>query len=88
MNDSPTPETDSVLIEVVVGSFPDGSTMTECVVDSDFARKLERQRDELLVQLESLKAWAKNWDSPFLDDPEFSWDTIDAAIANVKGGQP
>jgi hypothetical protein len=54
-------------------------------VTADFARKLERQRNELLVQLEELKEWAKNWDSPFIDDPAFSWEPIDAAIAKAKG---
>lgn len=40
---------------------------------------------DLLIQLETLKAWAKNWDSPFINDPEFSWEPIDAAIAKAKG---
>ena len=42
----PTPETDAATFEAVVGCYPDGSTATESVVDSNITRKLERERDE------------------------------------------
>lgn len=54
MNNSNTPETDAASFEAVVGSYPDGSTATESVVDSDFARKLERERNEAREELENI----------------------------------
>ncbi len=85
MADLPTPETDNAPKFYFGDNRP--SMETECV-SADFARNLERQRNELLGQLQNLKEWATNWDSPFIDDPEFSWEPIDAAIAKVKGAQP
>jgi len=42
---------------------------------------------ELLKALELLFSWVKNWDSPFMDDPEWPEDekTIIAAIKKAKG---
>ena len=68
-----TPETDAHLLG---GSYS---------FDASFARNLEHQRNkaidecialrqmarELRDALEDLYGWARNWDSPFMDDEQF-----------------
>jgi hypothetical protein len=53
--------------------------------------EIEKQRDELLAALELIYSWARNWDSEFMNDPE--WKDIDeprikALVAQVKGSAP
>lgn len=50
---------------------------------------LEKQRNELLAALECIYSWAHNWDSEFMNDPEWRdkdhpW--IQSVVAKVKGG--
>ena len=54
MIDLPTPETDAVAEKNIYG--------VACKVDVDFARKLERERDELQDALEhAVYAWESRW---------------------------
>ena len=82
---SDTPETD------------DNSYMVECtsvqnygiedpseVVDADFARKLERQRDELL---EVLKLCRPHMYEHASNTEDNAFDMLCAAIAKVEGGE-
>ena len=50
MNERPTPETDAAQFEFCVGYERDGSSKTELFVEYDFARRLERERDEAREQ--------------------------------------
>jgi hypothetical protein len=50
MSDRPTPETDNQIFE----AWDDEGHYIAWAVDADFARRLERERDELLKALESL----------------------------------
>ena len=48
----------------------------------------ERQRDELMTCLNLIYSWANNWDSEFMNDPDWidtDYPRIQAAIAKVKG---
>lgn len=59
MNNPPmsntTPRTDAAAFTAVMGSFPDGSTQTESVVDSDFARQLETELASVQLELGATK---------------------------------
>ena len=51
---------------------------------------LIKQRDELLACLELLYSWANNWDSEFMNDPDWKnrdFPRIQSAVASVKGQQ-
>jgi hypothetical protein len=59
------------------------------VVASGFARRLERQRDELIEALELLIQHHPRADWEGLTIAEtLAWDNAEAAIAAVKGGTP
>jgi hypothetical protein len=50
--------------------------------------KVTKQRDELLEALELLYRWANNWDSEFMNDPEWKnkdYPAIQTLVASVKG---
>jgi hypothetical protein len=55
------------------------------------ARKLidvAKQRDELLASIELIYSWANNWDSEFMNDPEWKnqdYPHIQSVVANAKG---
>ena len=49
--------------------------------------ELTEQRDELLEALQLIYTWANNWDSEFMNDPEWresDYPMIQAAIAKAK----
>ena len=58
---------------------------------ADLAKEVETlkaQRDELLEAVESIYSWAHNWDSEFMNDPEWTnhdFPKIQAIVANAKG---
>ena len=57
------------------------------VAMSDEIQKLKEQRDELLEALQLIYTWANNWDSEFMNDPEWresDYQKIQAAIAKAK----
>jgi hypothetical protein len=48
--------------------------------------QLREQRDELLEALQLIYSWANNWDSEFMNDPEWreaDYPKIQAAIAKA-----
>lgn len=58
-----------------------------CADAADRIEHLESERDELLACLNLIYSWANNWDSEFMNDPD--WKNIDypriqAAIAKVR----
>ena len=65
-------------------------TGTESAV-ADLQRQLvavTAERDELLACLNLIYSWANNWDSEFMNDPDWidtDYPRIQAAIAKVKG---
>jgi hypothetical protein len=77
MSDQQTPETDAAMQRCACGDY---------IVEPDFARKLERERDELLAALERVLASASP--NP-RDNPAMYpvWEFARAAIAAVKGGK-
>lgn len=49
--------------------------------------QLEKQRDELLAAIELIYSWANNWDSEFMNDPEWTdkdYPHIQSVIASAK----
>jgi len=49
--------------------------------------ELERQSDQLLECVELLYLWANNWDSEFMNDPEWKnndYPFIQSVVASVK----
>jgi hypothetical protein len=89
MSDRPTPETDDRAFHRDSGEYG----MVDYVVDADFARRLERQRDELLDALENIakQKILDEVEDPVCCDFEDGYTTCvevaRAAIAAVKGGQ-
>lgn len=50
--------------------------------------QLEAERDELMACLNLIYSWANNWDSEFMNDPDWintDYPRIQAAIAKLKG---
>jgi hypothetical protein len=82
----PTPETDAATFEAVVGCYPDGSTATESVVDSNITRKLERERDEARQQLEAMReAVVQLRDSLEVGkDSVETWDWCNTTLAKLQ----
>ena len=78
MNERDTPETDAQ-------GYGDGR---HPYVPTDFARRLERQRDELLEELGNIaRANPKKWDEEVRDQfQQWVQNRARAAIASVKGG--
>ena len=59
-----------------------------CADAADRIEELERERDELLACLNLIYSWAYNWDSEFMNDPDWidiDYPRIQAAIAKLKG---
>ena len=59
-----------------------------CADAADRIEELERERDELLACLNLIYSWANNWDSEFMNDPDWidtDYPRIQAAIAKLKG---
>lgn len=95
----PTPETDARTSQITVQSEDEycsvevtlnGEKYDGDIVDADFARNLERQRDELLEALDNL-AHDKPSDHALdhhLTFEKYARHTARAAIANVKGVKP
>ena len=61
----------------------------ECIDEAaDRIEQLEKERDELLACLNLIYSWANNWDSEFMNDPEWinkDGPRIKAAISKPKG---
>jgi len=61
----------------------------ECVDEAaDRIEQLESERDELMACLNLIYSWANNWDSEFMNDPDWintDYPRIQAAIAKLKG---
>ena len=54
---------------------------------ADRIEQLESERDELLACLNLIYSWANNWDSEFMNDPDWintDYPRIQAAIAKVR----
>jgi hypothetical protein len=81
MSDRPTPETDNQIFE----AWDDEGHYIAWVVDADFARRLERQRDELLEAIYAIdERFIDGCDT--YDDWKFMGQTARDIIAAVKGG--
>lgn len=82
MSDRPTPETGNQIFE----AWDDEGHYIAWVVDADFARRLERQRDELLEAIYAIdERFIDGCDT--YDDWQFMGQTARAAIAAAKGGE-
>ncbi len=58
-----------------------------CADAADRIEQLESERDELLACLNLIYSWANNWDSEFMNDPDWintDYPRIQAAIAKVR----
>ena len=58
-----------------------------CADAADRIEQLESERDELLACLNLIYSWANNWDSEFMNDPDWKntdYPRIQAAIAKVR----
>lgn len=66
------------------------NTLHKSAMDNLAAKltEAERQLDELMACLNLIYSWANNWDSEFMNDPDWintDYPRIQAAIAKVKG---
>ena len=66
------------------------NTLHKSAMDNLAAKltEAERQRDELMACLNLIYSWANNWDSEFMNDPEWinkDGPRIKAAISKPKG---
>ena len=55
---------------------------------ADRIEQLESERDELMACLNLIYSWANNWDSEFMNDPDWintDYPRIQAAISKLKG---
>lgn len=74
-----------------VRRLSDGQPFDAVVIADTVKRRtaqLEAERDELLACLNLLYSWANNWDSEFMNDPEWinkDGPRIKAAISKPKG---
>ena len=58
-----------------------------CADAADRIEQLESERDELLACLNLIYSWANNWDSEFMNDPDWintDYPRIQAAIDKVR----
>lgn len=58
-----------------------------CADAADRIEQLESERDELLACLNLIYSWANNWDSEFMNDPDWKntdYPRIESAIAKVR----
>ena len=66
-----------------------GFNLTVAAVEAaDRIEQLESERDELLACLNLIYSWANNWDSEFMNDPDWintDYPRIQAAISKPKG---
>jgi hypothetical protein len=85
MSDRPTPETDNQIFE----AWDDEGHYIAWVVDADFARCLERQRDELLETLEMVEIYLveRGIETRGTIGRTLVLPRIRDAIAAVKGGE-
>ena len=85
MSDRPTPETDNQIFE----AWDDEGHYIAWVVDADFARRLERERDELLEALEMVEIYLveRGIETRGTIGRTLVLPRIRAAIAAVKGGE-
>lgn len=54
---------------------------------ADRIEQLEAERDELMACLNLIYSWANNWDSEFMNDPDWintDYPRIQAALAKVR----
>lgn len=59
-----------------------------CADAADRIEQLEAERDELTACLNLIYSWSNNWDSEFMNDPDWintDYPRIQAAVAKVKG---
>lgn len=59
-----------------------------CVDHAEIQQTLLAERDELLACLNLIYSWANNWDSEFMNDPDWidtDYPRIQATIAKLKG---
>ena len=65
-----------------------GFNLTVAAVEADDRiEQIESERDELLACLNLIYSWANNWDSEFMNDPDWKntdYPRIQAAIAKVS----
>ena len=81
---------DRLLQEIQFLRDHEGGPMDEEVIDilRGKVAELESERDELLACLNLIYSWANNWDSEFMNDPDWidtDYPRIQAAIAKLKG---
>jgi hypothetical protein len=102
MSDRPTPETDAMEYRFINHDSCAGESLERVIDDkdvtwdevfrgdacpSDFARRLERQRDELLESIENLLQHRPRADWEGLTIAEgLAWDDAEDLISSVKGG--
>jgi hypothetical protein len=84
MNERPTPETDAMWEKWPNDRLPNGRFRYGPLDLADFARRLERQRDELLEALYAIEERFVDGCDTY-DDWQFMGETARAAIAAVKG---
>ena len=81
---------DRLLQEIQFLRDHEGGPMDEEVIDilRGKVAELKSERDELLACLNLIYSWANNWDSEFMNDPDWidiDYPRIQAAIAKLKG---
>ena len=80
---------DRLLQEIQFLRDHEGGPMDEEVIDilRGKVAELESERDELLACLNLIYSWANNWDSEFMNDPDWQdedYPRIQAALAKVR----
>lgn len=84
---------DEEVIDILRGKVAEleaENTLHKSAMDNLAAKltEAERQLDELMACLNLIYSWANNWDSEFMNDPDWintDYPRIQAAIAKVKG---
>lgn len=84
---------DEEVIDILHGKVAEleaENTLHKSAMDNLAAKltEAERQLDELMACLNLIYSWANNWDSEFMNDPDWintDYPRIQAAIAKVKG---
>ncbi len=84
---------DEEVIDILRGKVAEleaENTLHKSAMDNLAAKltEAERQIDELMACLNLIYSWANNWDSEFMNDPDWintDYPRIQAAIAKVKG---
>jgi len=84
---------DEEVIDILRGKVAEleaENTLHKSAMDNLAAKltEAERQLDELMACLNLIYSWANNWDSEFMNDPDWintDYPRFQAAIAKVKG---